>query len=106
MSRHTGELVFVQIIPSEQSHPSGALADAEVIVEVDTGPRGLTLVGFAVGERRAGGKNVTCPVRQYSVNGARRHILLLRSSDRALEAQEPLRPCSFDAQHIRLETHA
>ena len=105
MSRHTGELVFVQIIPSEQSHPSGALADAEVIVEVDTGPRGLTLVGFAVWERLDGGKNVTCPVRQYSVNGARRHVLLLRSSDRALEAQEPLRRCSPDA-HSRLETHA
>jgi hypothetical protein len=105
MSKHTDELVFVQIIPSEQGNPSGALADAEVIVEVDTGPRGFTLVGFAVWERRDGGKNVTFPVRQYSVNGARRHVLLLRSSDRALEAQEPLRRCIPDA-HSRLETHA
>jgi len=105
MSKYTGELVPVQIIPSEQGNPSGALADAEVIVEVDTGPRGFTLVGFAVWERRDGGKNVTCPGRQYSVNGARRHVLLLRSSHRAPEAQEPLRRCIPDA-YSRLETHA
>jgi len=77
----------------------------EVIFEVDTEPRGLTWVGFAVGERRDGGKNVTCPAREYSVNGARRHVLLLRSSNRALEAQEPLQRCILDA-HSRLETHA
>jgi len=45
--------VSVRIIPNEQGNPSGALADAEVIVEADAGPlRGLTLVGFAVWERR------------------------------------------------------
>ena len=107
MSKHTGELVFVQIIPSEPGDPSGALADAEVIVEVETGPRGLTLVGFAVWERRDGGKNVTFSVRQYSVNGARRNVLLLRSSNRALEAQRRSR--SGGASPTRTaasETHA
>ena len=96
----------VRIIPNEQGNPPGKLADAEVIVEADAGPlRGLKLVGFAVWERRDGGKNVTFPARQYSVNGARRHVLLLRSSNRALEAKEPLRQCILDA-YSRLETHA
>ena len=82
-----GELVSVKIIPNEQGKPKGKLADVEVIFEADAGPlRGLTLVGFAIWERRDGGKNVTCPAREYSVNGARRHVLLLRSSNRALEA--------------------
>ena len=106
MSKHTGELVSVRIIPTEQGNPPGTPADAEVIVEADAGPlRGLTLVGFAVGERRNGGKNVTCPTRQYSINGARRHVLLLRSSNRALEAQVPLQRCILDA-YSRLEPHA
>ena len=98
MSKHTGELVSVRTIPNEQGNPPGKLADAEVIFEADAGPlSGLKLVGFAVWERRDGGKNVTFPARQYSVNGARRNFLLLRSSNRALEAQEPLRQCILDA---------
>src|SRR5712691_2703997 len=106
MSKHTGELVSVRIIPNEQGNPPGKLADAEVIFDADAGPlSGLKLVGFALWERRDGGKNVTFPARQYSVNGARRHFLLLRSSNRALEAQEPLRQCILDA-YSRLETHA
>jgi hypothetical protein len=36
------------------------------------------LIGFAVWERRAGGRNVTFPARQYSVNGERRSVALLR----------------------------
>jgi hypothetical protein len=41
---------------------------------------GLKLIGFAVWERRgsAGGRNVTFPARQYSVNGERRSFALLR----------------------------
>ena len=105
MSKHEGELVSVRIIPNEQGKPAGKLADAEVIFESHAGPlSGLTLVGFAVWERRDGGRNVTFPARQYSVNGARRNFLLLRSSNRAREAQEPLRQCILDA-YSRLEDH-
>ncbi len=40
---------------------------------------GLKLIGFAVWERRSGGgRNVTFPARQYSVNGERRSFALLR----------------------------
>ena len=106
MSKHEGALVSVKIIPNEQGKPPGKLADAEVIFESSAGPlSGLTLVGFAVWERRDGGRNVTFPARQYSVNGARRHFLLLQSSNRALEAQEPLRQCILDA-YSRLQDHA
>jgi len=40
----------------------------------------LKLIGFAVWERRGGngGRNVTFPARQYSVNGERRSYALLR----------------------------
>jgi hypothetical protein len=39
---------------------------------------GLKLIGFAIWERRAGGRNVTFPARQYSLNGERRSFALLR----------------------------
>jgi len=46
--------------------PSGPLAD-------------LKLIGFGIWERRInGGRNVTFPARQYSVNGERRSFVLLR----------------------------
>ncbi len=58
--------------------PPGKLADAEIHFE-DGPMAGLKLVGFAVWERRAGGgRNVTFPARQYSVNGERRSFALLR----------------------------
>src|SRR6476661_9411023 len=79
MSEHTGELVSVKIIPNEKGSPPGKLADAEVIFEADAGPlSGLKLIGFSVWERRDGGRNVTFPARQYSVNGERRSYALLR----------------------------
>ena len=106
MSKHEGEVVSVKIIPNTGGTPQGKLADAEVIFEADAGPlSGLKLVGFAVWERRDGGKNVTFPARPYSVNGARRNFQLLRSSSRALEAQEPLRQRILDA-YTRFEDHA
>src|SRR5258706_15731862 len=106
MSNHTGDLVSVKIIPNDKGNPPGKLADAEVIFEADAGPlSGLKLVGFAVWERRDGGKHVTFPARPYSVSGGRRNFLLLRSSNGALDAQEPLRQCILDA-YSRLETHA
>ena len=98
MSKQEGELVSVTIIRNERGKPAGKLADAEVVFETDAGPlSGLTLVGFAVWERRDGGRSVTFPARQYSVHGVRRNFLLLRSSNRALEAQEPLRQYILDA---------
>jgi hypothetical protein len=39
---------------------------------------GLKLIGFSVWERRGGGRNVTFPARQYSINGERRSFALLR----------------------------
>src|ERR671922_2803316 len=80
MSKTTGEVVSVKIIPNEKGHPPGKLADAEVIFEPEAGPlSGLKLIGFSVWERRSGGgRNVTFPARQYSVNGDRRSFSLLR----------------------------
>lgn len=59
-------------------NPPGKLADAEL--HFVSGPlEGLKLIGFAVWERRnGGGRNVTFPARQYSVNGERRSFALLR----------------------------
>ena len=98
MSKHTGQLVSVKIIPNEKGDPPGKLADAEVIFEADAGPlSGLKLVGFAVWERRDGGKNVTFPARQYSVNGARRSFALLRPSTGDSTTQDAIRECILDA---------
>ena len=99
----TGDLVSVKIIPNDKGSPAGKLADAEVIFEADAGPlSGLKLIGFAVWERRDGGKNVTFPARQYSVNGARRSYALLRSASGELTAQNPIRECILDA-YSRIE---
>ena len=98
MSVHKGQVVSVRIIPIEQGRPPGKLADAEVIFEADAGPlSGLKLVGFAVWERRDGGKNVTFPARQYSVNGARRSFAMLRSSTEDRSTQDAIRDCILDA---------
>jgi hypothetical protein len=58
--------------------PAGKLADAEL--HFSDGPlEGLKLIGFTIWERRGGGgRNVTFPARQYSVNGERRTFALLR----------------------------
>ncbi len=68
----------VTITLNDKGNPPGKLADAELhFIE---GPlAGLKLVGFGVWERRTGGgRNVTFPSRQYSVNGERRSFALLR----------------------------
>ena len=103
MSKYTGDLVSVKIIPNDKGSPSGKLADAEVIFEADAGPlSGMTLVGFAVWERRDGGRNVTFPARQYSVNGARRSFALLRPSSEDRSSQDAIRDRILDA-YTRLE---
>jgi len=67
----------VKFIPNDKGNPAGKLADAEL--HFSGGPLdGLKLVGFAVWERKTGGRNVTFPARQYSVNGERRSFSLLR----------------------------
>ena len=68
----------VKIIPNDKGNPPGKLADAEL--HFTNGVlTGLKLIGFVVWERRTGGgRNVTFPARQYSVNGERRSFALLR----------------------------
>lgn len=67
----------VRFFPNDKGTPTGKLADAEL--HFAGGPLdGLKLIGFAVWERRNGGRNVTFPARQYSVNGERRSFALLR----------------------------
>ena len=106
MSTQAGNSVSVKIIPNEKGNPPGKLADAEVIFEADAGPlSGLKLVGFAVWERRTGGRNVTFPARQYSVNGERRSFALLRPLNGDNSAQEAIRQCILDA-YSRGETEA
>ena len=103
MSQGKGEVVSVRIIPNDKGNPPGKLADAEVIFEVDAGPlSGLKLIGFAVWERRTGGRNVTFPARQYSVNGERRSFALLRPASGELSAQEPIRSAILEA-YTRVE---
>ena len=106
MSKQKGDLVSVKIIPNEQGSPPGKLADAEVVFEADAGPlSGLKLIGFAVWERRDGGRNVTFPARRYSVNGERRSFALLRSASGEPSAQDAIRKCILDA-YSRLEAHS
>lgn len=71
--------ITIKITPNESGQPVGKLADAEIVFGEDTGPlAGLRLVGFSVWSRTGGGRNVTFPARQYSVNGERRSYMLLR----------------------------
>ena len=67
----------VKFIPNDKGAPQGKLADAEL--HFSGGPLdGLKLIGFSVWERRNGGRNVTFPARQYTLNGERRSFSLLR----------------------------
>jgi hypothetical protein len=70
--------LIVKIIIDERGNPPGKLADAELHFN-DGVLAGMKLIGFAVWERRPGaGRNVTFPARQYTVNGERRSLALLR----------------------------
>ena len=70
--------MVVKISRNDKGNPPGKLADAEL--HFTSGPLdGLKLIGFGIWERRnGGGRNVTFPARQYSVNGERRSFALLR----------------------------
>lgn len=62
-----------------------------------SGLAGLKLIGFGIWERRTGGgRNVTFPARQYSVNGERRSFALLRPIVDAA-AQDRIRQLILDA---------
>ena len=68
----------VNILPNDRQSPPGKLADAEIHF-VNGLFAGLKLIGFSIWERRTGGgRNVTFPARQYSINGERRSFSLLR----------------------------
>jgi hypothetical protein len=67
----------VKFFPNDKGNPPGKLADAELHFS-DSPLDGLKLVGFSIWERKTGGRNVTFPARQYSVNGERRSFALLR----------------------------
>ena len=87
--------MVVKITPNDKGNPPGKLADAELhftegILE------GLKLIGFTVWERRTGGRNVTFPARQYSVNGERRSFSLLRPIGDAT-AQDRIREAILQA---------
>ena len=88
--------MIVKITPNDKNNPPGKLADAEL--HFTDGPLdGLKLIGFAVWERRTGGgRNVTFPARQYSVNGERRSFALLRPIEDAT-SQERLRELILQA---------
>lgn len=68
----------VKITPNDKNNPPGKLAEAELHFTEGT-LTGLKLIGFAIWERRVGGgRHVTFPARQFSVNGERRSFSLLR----------------------------
>ena len=98
MSQGNSAPVSVRILPNTTGNPPGKLADAEVIFEAEAGPlTGLKLIGFAIWERRSGGRNVTFPARQYSANGERRSYALLRPANGDTSAQEAIRDYILDA---------
>jgi hypothetical protein len=85
----------VRFFPNEKQNPPGKLADAEL--HFAEGPLdGLKLVGFGIWERKNGGRNVTFPARQYSVNGERRSFALLRPTVDPT-AQDKLRDLILEA---------
>jgi len=96
--------VTVKFVVNEKGNPPGKLADAELHFN-DGVLVGLKLIGFAVWERRSGGgRNVTFPARQYSVNGERRSFPLLRPIDDVV-AQARIRDLILEA-YTELEASA
>ncbi|MBP1634021.1 MAG: hypothetical protein H6Q10_595 [Acidobacteria bacterium] len=88
--------MVVKISRNDKGSPPGKLADAELHF-TEGALDGLKLIGFAVWEKRnGGGRNVTFPARQYSVNGERRSFALLRPIVDAA-AQERLRDLVLNA---------
>jgi hypothetical protein len=85
----------IKFAVNDKGSPAGKLADAEL--HFSGGPLdGLKLAGFAIWERKNGGRNLTVPARQYSVNGERRSYALLRPIVDAT-CQDRLRDLVLDA---------
>ena len=83
--------MVVRITPNDKANPPGKLADAELHF-TDGMLAGLKLIGFSIWERRGGGgRNVTFPARQYTVNGERRTFALLRPAAGDATAHDKLR---------------
>jgi len=83
--------MIVKIAQNDKNNPPGKLADAELHFTEGV-LEGLKLIGFGIWERRAGGgRNVTFPARQYSVNGERRSFALLRPITGDPSSQEKVR---------------
>ena len=89
--------MVVRITPNDKNNPPGKLADAEVHF-TEGALEGMKLIGFAVWERRTGGgRNVTFPARQYSVNGERRTFSLLRPANGDATKQDRIREMVLQA---------
>jgi hypothetical protein len=89
--------VVVRITPNDKNNPPGKLADAEVHF-TEGALEGMKLIGFSVWERRSGGgRNVTFPARQYSVNGERRTYSLLRPANGDATKQDGIRELVLQA---------
>ena len=88
---HTRAAITVTILSNATNNPPDKLADAEL--HFADGPlTGMKLIGFGIWERRTGGgRNVTFPARQYSVNGERRSFALLRPANGDIASQEAVR---------------
>src|SRR6185295_16351117 len=85
----------VKFFPNDKGNPAEKLADAEL--HFSGGPLdGLKLIGFGIWERKNGGRNVTFPARQYTVNGERRSFALLRTIVDT-SSQDRLRDLILDA---------
>ena len=95
--------MVVRITPNDKNNPPGKLADAEVhFTEGEL--EGMKLIGFAVWERRTGGgRNVTFPARQYSVNGERRTFSLLRPTNGDATKQDRIREMVLQAYAVFAE---
>lgn len=95
----------ISFVPNDKGNPPGKLADAELHFNGGGDLDGLKLIGFAVWERRNGGRNVTFPARQYSINGERRSFALLRPIV-DIGGQDALRNKILDSYQAYLDAQA
>jgi hypothetical protein len=97
--------VTVKFFANDKGNPPERLADVEIHF-VDGVFAGLELIGFALWERKNGGRNVTFPARQYSVNGERRSFALLRPIVDALRTGPGPHPRAYNEHEAELAASA